>query len=342
MQIVHYCSKCHFITTGDSARSIFCPNCGVKLISLGVTLEQWNASTEDEMRAIIDRATTTQIKQPTISPQNRSASTNNGMRRLTCEMCGSIDLVKQNGLFVCQNCGTKYSVEEARKMMIDGKVDVSGSRVKIDTTDELSNLYQIARRAKQEENCDNAARYYDMILIKDPSSWEASFYVVYFKAMQCKIAEIRTAAVSIFNCLSTVFDLIVRNEKEPDKQVMAIQEITARCVMAASTLFNAAINPLQKDDTNIKESAEKEILNTCRVPRDILYALGDRIEATFANRVEFQTACTNAWKNAIALHAGVMPYLDFFEKRREKKIIDQYANKIRKYEPYKPPRTWFL
>ena len=38
------------------------------------------------------------------------------MKQLTCEMCGSTDLLKQDGVFVCQTCGTKYSVEEAKKM----------------------------------------------------------------------------------------------------------------------------------------------------------------------------------------------------------------------------------
>lgn len=40
------------------------------------------------------------------------------MRQLTCELCGGTDLVKQDGVFVCQTCGCKYSVEEARKMMM--------------------------------------------------------------------------------------------------------------------------------------------------------------------------------------------------------------------------------
>ena len=38
------------------------------------------------------------------------------MKQLTCEMCGGVDLIKQDGVFVCQNCGMKYSVEEAKKM----------------------------------------------------------------------------------------------------------------------------------------------------------------------------------------------------------------------------------
>ena len=29
------------------------------------------------------------------------------MKRLTCEMCGGTDLIKQDGVFVCQNCGKK-------------------------------------------------------------------------------------------------------------------------------------------------------------------------------------------------------------------------------------------
>ncbi len=41
------------------------------------------------------------------------------MKQFVCEVCGSTDLVKNNGAFECKFCGCKYSVEEARKMMID-------------------------------------------------------------------------------------------------------------------------------------------------------------------------------------------------------------------------------
>ena len=85
------------------------------------------------------------------------------MKQLKCEMCGSTNLMKEDGVFVCQSCGCKYSVEEAKKMMVEGTVDVTGSTVKVDSSDELSNLYQIARRAKDDNNGENAAKYYDMI-----------------------------------------------------------------------------------------------------------------------------------------------------------------------------------
>ena len=49
------------------------------------------------------------------------------MKALTCEMCGSTNLIKEDGVFVCQSCGTKYSVEEAKKMMIEGTVSITGT-----------------------------------------------------------------------------------------------------------------------------------------------------------------------------------------------------------------------
>ena len=67
------------------------------------------------------------------------------MKRLTCEMCGSIDLVKQDGMFVCQSCGTKYSLEEARKMMIEGTVT-------IDTSKEEQNLIQVLETSIKTKN----------------------------------------------------------------------------------------------------------------------------------------------------------------------------------------------
>ena len=48
------------------------------------------------------------------------------MKALKCEMCNGNDFVKQDGLYVCQFCGTKYTADEAKKLMIDGEVEVKG------------------------------------------------------------------------------------------------------------------------------------------------------------------------------------------------------------------------
>ena len=103
------------------------------------------------------------------------------MKQLTCEMCGGTDLMKQDGAFVCQNCGMKYSVEEAKKMMIEGTVDVQGT-VKVDNTAFVERYLQNARRAKQKEDWEETEKYYNMVEQNEPTNIEAIFYSSYGKA----------------------------------------------------------------------------------------------------------------------------------------------------------------
>ena len=96
------------------------------------------------------------------------------MKQLTCEMCGSTDLLKQDGVFVCQSCGCKYSVEEARKMMIEGTVDVSGSTVFIDNTKQIENDLKRAKQYEDEGNSRSAMEYYNKVLDADVDNVEAA------------------------------------------------------------------------------------------------------------------------------------------------------------------------
>ncbi len=161
------------------------------------------------------------------------------MKQLTCEMCGSTDLMKESGVFVCQTCGCKYSVEEAKKMMVEGTVDVSGSTVKVDTSGKLKNLYLLARRAKDDNNVQDAAKYYHEIRVEDPNSWEAAFYGVYFTALDCRIGQIEAAATTITNTIDTVSKMIINHVPEEERKA-AYTECLLRAAMAAQILFNGA------------------------------------------------------------------------------------------------------
>ena len=166
------------------------------------------------------------------------------MKRMTCEMCGGIDLVKQDGLFVCQYCGTKYSVEEAKKMMIDGTVEVQGT-VKIDNSNKIDNLYKLARRAKEDNDSINAQKYYEEIAVEEPESWEAQFYKVYYSCLNIKIAQIGSSCIRLSNCIDNVFGLITKNIPDEHTRKRAYLEIYNKIVIYRNLMIN-----------NINSSAE--------------------------------------------------------------------------------------
>lgn len=94
------------------------------------------------------------------------------MKALTCEMCGSTNLIKEDGVFVCQSCGTKYSVEEARKMMVEGTVSVKGM-VSIDNSASIDNYLMMAKNALQSGNNTEAESYCNKIIEIQPTHSEA-------------------------------------------------------------------------------------------------------------------------------------------------------------------------
>ena len=90
------------------------------------------------------------------------------MKQLVCEMCGSTNLIKQDGVFVCQSCGCKYSVEEAKKMMVEGVVEIKGS-VTIDRSNEVSALVKSAELALSDLE---ASVFIEKAIKIDPSNGE--------------------------------------------------------------------------------------------------------------------------------------------------------------------------
>ena len=89
------------------------------------------------------------------------------MSKLICEVCESTDFVKQESMFVCQSCGLKYSTAEAKKMMSGGADGTTGNAT-AGNADKINSLYQLARRARDENNTEN------LIIKNDPSAFYCS------------------------------------------------------------------------------------------------------------------------------------------------------------------------
>lgn len=92
------------------------------------------------------------------------------MKQIKCELCGGSELIKQDGVYVCQHCGTKYSSDEAKKLM----VDVTGP-IKIDDSNKLQNLIELEKRYIDNKQYEEASDYCSKILELDPHNWQILF-----------------------------------------------------------------------------------------------------------------------------------------------------------------------
>lgn len=127
-------------------------------------------------------------------------------------MCGSTDLIKQDGMYVCQSCGTKYSVEEAKKMMIEGTVDVSGSTVKVDNSASIENYFKMAQSAYDSSNQKEAEYYCNKIIEIEPENYKAWLLKGKAAGWQSTLANIRIE--ESVNCFTKAVD----NAPEEDKE----------------------------------------------------------------------------------------------------------------------------
>ena len=163
------------------------------------------------------------------------------MKQIVCEMCGSNNLVKEGDIFVCQDCGSKYSVEAARKLMVEveGKVDVSESPVKIEKKTKFKNFLANARRAKQKEDWNDMERYYNMVEQNDPSNIEAIFYSAYGRAKQTLISSDLYKRQSEFKVLNNSVSIIDDNfnVENAAEQIETVKQISSDVLFMMNSGF---------------------------------------------------------------------------------------------------------
>jgi hypothetical protein len=259
------------------------------------------------------------------------------LKAIVCEICQSNDLVKQEGLFVCQHCGTKYSPEDARKLMIDGPVEVTGA-VRIDNSANLDKALKNARRARDDSNDELAAKYYLEVIDLDPDNWEAIFYNTYFTSMQCKIGQISSAAISINNCVDTVLKLIKNHVYEESEKETAVTEMVTRTIQISTMLYRAATNHYNGIDLQIQANYNQEYINNVSATYNTMYFLGEQLEGIFGDKGYATSLAVEAWKTGIAWHNSVMNL--FADKKINKDLILRYAEKISKYDStYQAPNV---
>lgn len=178
------------------------------------------------------------------------------MKKLVCEMCGSSDMLKQDGVFVCQNCGTKYSVEEARKMMveIEGTVEVQGT-VKVDRSNEIANRMENIKNEFNSGNNDTVKRMCTELLNIDPDNYQAIMYGGLAEGWQSSIGKPQIVKAS--NELQRAVKVIRKLHEDDESYTSKCIELMQRMRQLAQAMINLYIKQEKEDKAEYDELIKK-------------------------------------------------------------------------------------
>lgn len=245
------------------------------------------------------------------------------MKVIKCEMCSSSDVIKNGDYFVCQSCGTKYTVEAAKKLMIEGTVDIQGT-VKVDQGDTIKNYLEMAKIAVESEDASSAEKYTTKILELDPNNCQAWIYKAKMIGWDSSIANDKTKAA------------IVAAQKAislaPDADKSKIADELMLCIVTQ----NLALIEIAKGLADNSRTVHKLMLQWIT----IVDSIPNLSTSSLKNQIDLcKTACDNS-KGAI-LPKDRQIYAAYFAYNNEPYYITfakTLAPKIQKEEPnYIPP-----
>ena len=199
--------------------------------------------------------------------------------------------------------------------------------------EQLEKYLKLARRAKEEDNTEDAKKYYDMVRTEDPDNVEARFFYSYYRLWDGTKGESFGKYLDFCKTVSTI--------------VRAVQETDAPDEFKKSLLveiFNSikgtpiSITRIQKDLWQSASDSQKPKYNSqqkesSKVGIEMLYGFGDNIAKAFANDAGFTSIAVDSWKAGVALNQQY-PYCGI-----DKTLSDKYIEKIKSADPsYTPPK----
>lgn len=242
---------------------------------------------------------------------------------IVCELCECHEFIKQDDMFVCQGCGTKYTSEQVRSMMkeVEGAAPaISPSPAK---NSDFDKYLLLARRAKDSENSADAAKYYGMAQSEAPNNWECAFFSVYFTAMQTNIAGIASAANLVSNCLASVIDLI-KHHTPQNEQLSAAIEVVNYSTSIAIMLKTSARSHYNGIGESIRGNYTNELRYRANAARLVAYNAGVLLDAAFGNAPEFHKCIAEALQTSVVMKESDSFCFPEDECGEEFKIIAKY------------------
>lgn len=189
-------------------------------------------------------------------------------------------------------------------------------------SEQLDKYLKLARRAREEDNTEDAKKYYDMARTEDADNMEAKFFYSYYKLMDGTKGEAYGAYMNLCKGLSTIVRDISESDDSDEEKCKLLSDI---CVnFSTLPLFiNRILNELNKGNNNHLS----EIRSSGKAGMIALYCLGDDVAKYFGNKEQFMKVAAEFWK------AGVYRQQQWYGMGVDKTYPEIYTAKIQKIDP---------
>lgn len=236
------------------------------------------------------------------------------MKKFVCQTCGSSKLVKQDGLYICEYCRTKYTVEEANKLYVE---------VTISHDEEVKELYVAANRKLETRNWDEAYDIFRQILSLCPNDWEAIFYTEVTKTLRDGSSSLPDNASSLSKAVKETLHILQeeKDDKELDDHIATINKL----IIDLCSVYYTDTKKTEKHytfDSGEAMLARNKIYTSCI---DLSYYYGDVLHSYFGDR--YKNMVVEAWKQGVTFQNNSMI------KECQLGTASDYEAKIQKYEP---------
>lgn len=198
----------------------------------------------------------------------------------------------------------------------------------------MDNKYlKLAREARNEDNGEDAKRYYDMVRTEDPENGEAKFFYQYYCLYEGKNGEIANRFANLCKVLVSSVAKVALSEDSDDEKMEVIEAMTDTFTPLTWNL-NRYMNKLTVGSGSDRQRvlSNNDIISVCKNGMQGCYNFGDAIEKNFTGNSRAMKSACKVWKEAISLQQKWYAY-------GRKEDPENYAAKVKKFEPdYEMPK----
>ena len=195
------------------------------------------------------------------------------------------------------------------------------------TMSEETKYLKLARSAREEDNTEDAKKYYEMAYTDMPDNPEAKWYYAYYSLMDCVNKEIADRYSKLCNSLIPTLKLVKEITDEQEKADLA-NTIVDSWLPLKDAMVRAIMN-VKVDGKMVLPYSDVE-----QVERDgvkILKTLGDDILLIFGDEKPYTDIAVKVWKERIDDYHASRGYRT--NKEKGKKLwFDELAERIQEYD----------